>query len=146
MLIQASVFRQFGLDENLTRYGHEDTKFGWLLRQAQVPVRHLDNPVLHDGLEPAAVFLEKSHQAVRNLALLYRHEQLGAETRLMRLALQVCRTGLSKFVQTSLRLLLPALRRNLLSESPNLRQFDLLKLYWLLQELSQPLEREKARL
>ncbi|PJJ59716.1 glycosyltransferase family 2 protein [Hymenobacter chitinivorans] len=146
LLIQAAVFRQFGLDENLTRYGHEDTKFGWLLRQAQVPVRHLDNPVLHDGLEPAAVFLEKSHQAVRNLALLYQHEQLGADTRLMRLALQVRRTKLCKFVQASVHLLLPALRRNLLSARPDLRRFDLLKLHWLLQELGQPVERKKARL
>ena len=136
MLIQATVFRQFGLDETLTRYGHEDTKFGWLLRQAQVPVRHLDNPVLHDGLEPAAVFLEKSDQAVRNLALLYRHEQLGADTKLMRLALHVRRTKLCTFVQATVRLLLPALRRNLPSDSPDLRRFDLLKLHWLLQELS----------
>ncbi|TGE24863.1 glycosyltransferase [Hymenobacter aquaticus] len=144
MLIQAEVFRRFGLDEQLTRYGHEDTKFGWLLRQAQVPVRHLDNPVLHDGLEPAAVFLEKSHEAVRNLALLYRREKLGAETRLLRLALQVRKTRFCKFLQAVVVLVQPALRRNLLSASPNLRKFDLLKLYWLLQELGRP-EPKKAR-
>ncbi|TGE29051.1 glycosyltransferase [Hymenobacter metallicola] len=138
MLIQTSVFRQFGLDEKLTRYGHEDTKFGWLLEQAQVPVRHLDNPVLHDGLEPAAVFLEKTHQAVRNLALLYRHEQLGTNTKLLRLALQVRRTKLCKSVQAVVSVWEPALRRNLLSASPDLRKLDLLKLYWLLRELSRP--------
>jgi glycosyltransferase involved in cell wall biosynthesis len=138
MLIEAAVFRQFGLDESLTRYGHEDTKFGWLLRQAQVPVRHINNPVLHDGLEPAVVFLEKSHEAVRNLARLYRHEKLGTETRLMRLALKIRRTKLCKSVQAVVNLMLPALRRNLLSTAPDLSRLDLLKLHWLLQELGKP--------
>ncbi|MCB2379172.1 glycosyltransferase [Hymenobacter sp. BT635] len=145
MLIRADVFRQFGLDENLTRYGHEDTKFGWLLREAQVAVRHIDNPVLHDGLEPADVFLAKTHEAVRNLALLYQREKLGGDTRLMRLALKVRQTRLCRFLQATVRLVQPALRRNLLSSAPNLRKLDLLKLYWLLQELSQSAERKKAR-
>ncbi|MCB2407745.1 glycosyltransferase [Hymenobacter lucidus] len=143
MLIEAAVFQRFGLDESLTRYGHEDTKFGWLLRQAQVPVRHIDNPVLHDGLEPAALFLEKSHAAVRNLALLYRHENLGTDTRLLRLALRVRHTKLCQPTQALLHLLLPALRRNLLSARPDLRRLDLLKLYWLLQELGQPINDNK---
>ncbi|TGE15447.1 glycosyltransferase [Hymenobacter elongatus] len=136
ILIEGAVFRRFGLDENLTRYGHEDTKFGWLLRQAHIPVRHVDNPVIHDGLEPAALFLDKTRAAVQNLALLYRHEQLGTDTRLLRMALRLRQLGLSRPARAMLGLLQHKLRATLLSAAtPDLRQLDVLKLYWLLREL-----------
>lgn len=135
LLVQASVFRQLGLDENLTRYGHEDTKFGWLLRCAGIRVQHLDNPVLHDGLEAAPVFLQKTHDAVRNLVQLYRTEGLGADTRLLQAALRLQRWGLSEAVRTTFSLRREQVQRNLLSARPSLRQLDALKLYWLLSEL-----------
>jgi GT2 family glycosyltransferase len=138
LLIRADVFRRFGLDESLTRYGHEDTKFGWRLRAAGVAVRHLDNPVLHDGLEAASDFLHKTHEAVRNLALLYRTDGLGTETRLLRTALRLHRSGLGLLVRPGLAALQISLRRNVLSAKPSLRQMDLLKLYWLLEELHHP--------
>ena len=136
MLVQTALFRRFGLDERLTRYGHEDTKFGWLLRQAGIEVQHLDNPVLHDGLEPATMFLQKSHEAVRNLALLYRVEGLGSDTKLLRAALQLHRWGLGEAVRAAFRLRHTQVRRNLLSVRPSLRQLDALKLYWMLTELA----------
>ena len=134
LLIEAKLFRRFGLDESLTRYGHEDTKFGWRLRAAGIKVRHLDNPVLHDGLEPAADFLRKTHEAVRNLALLYRAEGLGTDTRLLRTARRL--RGLGWLARPVLAALEPGFRRNLLSGQPSLRQLDLLKLSWLLRELA----------
>ncbi|WP_426491599.1 glycosyltransferase family 2 protein [Hymenobacter sp. 102] len=135
LLIEAEVFRRLGLDESLTRYGHEDTKFGWHLRRAAVTVQHLDNPVLHDGLEPAPVFLQKTHDAVRNLVQLYQEEGLGADTKLLRAALRLKRWGLSEAVCTAFGLRREQVRRNLLSSRPSLRQLDALKLYWLLNEL-----------
>ncbi|KAA9339447.1 glycosyltransferase family 2 protein [Hymenobacter busanensis] len=134
LLIRADVFRRFGLDESLARYGHEDTKFGWRLREAAVPILHLNNPVRHDGLEPAAVFLEKSRDAVRNLAALYRAEGLGADTKLVQTAVRLQQLGLAPAARLALQAAVPQLRRNLLSTQPRLRAFDALKLYWLLEE------------
>ncbi|GAA3996740.1 hypothetical protein GCM10022408_04210 [Hymenobacter fastidiosus] len=141
LLIRTAIFRRFGLDESLTRYGHEDTKFGWRLREAGIAVRHLDNPVLHDGLEPAEDFLHKTHDAVRNLALLYRTEGLGTDTRLLRMALRLEQNGLSGLVRPALTALEPVFRRNLLSGKPGLRHLDMLKLGWLLQALYRPAEK-----
>ena len=131
-LLKAEVLHRFPLDERLTGYGHEDTRFGVELAAARVPVLHLDNPVVHDGLEPAAVFLQKTEQAVRNLAQVYREDGLGGQSRLLQTALRLRRLGLAPAARASLKLLAPALRRNLLSARPGLRQLDLLKLYWLL--------------
>lgn len=135
LLIQRELFCRLGLDEKLTRYGHEDTKFGWLLRHRNVAVHHLDNPVLHDGLEPAPIFLQKTHDAVRNLVQLYQAEGLGADTKLLQAALRLKRWGLSEAVRTAFGLRREQVHRNLLSSRPSLRQLDALKLYWLLNEL-----------
>ncbi|MEJ7665840.1 MAG: hypothetical protein WKG07_43150 [Hymenobacter sp.] len=93
---------KFPLDERLSGYGHEDTRFGLELARAGVVVRHLDNPVLHDGLEPAAGFLDKSHQAVRNLAQVLRTDGLGADTRLARTAGRLRRAGLAGAARAAL--------------------------------------------
>jgi glycosyltransferase involved in cell wall biosynthesis len=133
-LLPSAILRRFPLDERLSGYGHEDTKFGLELSRAGVVVRHLDNPVLHDGLEPAAVFLAKNQQAVRNLAQVLRTDGLGAATRLVQAAERLRRTGLAQAAQAAFGALEPALRRNLLSRKPSLRALDALKLLWLLRE------------
>ncbi|QIX63032.1 glycosyltransferase family 2 protein [Hymenobacter lutimineralis] len=133
VLMRADVFRGIGLDEHLTRYGHEDTKLGWALQEQQVHVHHLDNPVLHDALEPAAEFLRKSRQAVLNLAQLYRAEGLGTDTKLLRSALRLRKMGLDQAFCRGFALVQRRVRRQLLQGVPgSLRQFDALKLYWLL--------------
>jgi glycosyltransferase involved in cell wall biosynthesis len=134
-LVAKELLQRFPLDERLSGYGHEDTSFGLALARAGVTVRHLDNPVLHDGLEPAGVFLEKSRQAVRNLAQVLRTDGLGADTRLARAATRLRRLGLAGAAGAALVALAPALRRNLLSAHPSLRALDMLKLGWLLAEL-----------
>ena len=135
-LIRTAIFRQFPLDERLTGYGHEDTKFGVELAAAHVSVLHLDNPVLHNGLEPAAVFLQKSEQAVHNLAQVYQQDGLGTDSRLLQTALRLRRLGLAPAARAALTAVAPALRRQLLSAAPLLRGLDLLKLQWLLRELA----------
>lgn len=135
-LIEATVFRRFPLDERLTGYGHEDTRFGVELAAARVSVRHLDNPVLHDGLEPARVFLQKSEQAIRNLVLVHRQDGLGTDSRLLQTARRLRRLKLAGVVGAALATAAPALRRQLLSATPRLRALDLLKLHWLLRELA----------
>ncbi|MDB5270452.1 MAG: glycosyl transferase family 2 [Hymenobacter sp.] len=135
-LVRADIFRRFPLDERLTGYGHEDTKFGVELAAARVSILHIDNPVLHDGLEPVAVFLKKTEQAVRNLAQVYRQDGLGTDSRLLQLALRLRRLGLAPAARTTLGAAVPALRRQLLSAAPRLQLLDLLKLFWLLRELA----------
>jgi len=135
-LVRTEILLHFPLDERLTGYGHEDTKFGEELAAAHIPVRHLDNPVLHDGLEPAAAFLLKSEQAVHNLVRVFREDELGQDSRLLQTALRLRRLGLAPAVRAGLGAAAPALRRRLLSAAPQLRWFDLLKLYWLLRELA----------
>jgi len=136
LLIEKELLLRFPLDETLRGYGHEDTKLGWQLAAAAVPVHHLDNAVLHAGLEEASVFLRKSEQGVHNLAQLLRTEGLGADTKLVRLARQLQRLGLAGVVCRVLATLGPTLRRQLLGPRPRLAVLDALKLSWLLAALA----------
>lgn len=134
LLLSKALLQRFPLDENLCGYGHEDTKLGWQLAGAGVPVHHLANPVLHAGLETAAAFLQKSEQAVHNLAYLLHQSGLGADSRLVQAARRLRRYWLGAGVRATLALCAPLLRRNLLSTKPSLRALDALKLFWLLRE------------
>lgn len=132
-LLRRELLQQFPLDERLSGYGHEDTRLGLELARAGVAVQHLDNPVLHDGLEPAALFLEKTQQAVLNLAQVLRADGLGADTRLAQAARCLHRAGLTGATRATLAALAPVLRHHLLASRPSLRALDALKLLWLLQ-------------
>ena len=66
-LIRSDVFRDVQFDETCLGYGHEDTLFGAELKQKNIPILHIDNPLRHDGLETNARYLAKTREALRNL-------------------------------------------------------------------------------
>ncbi|AMJ65866.1 glycosyltransferase family 2 protein [Hymenobacter sp. PAMC 26628] len=136
LLISKELLLRFPLDESLRGYGHEDTQLGWQLAAAAVPVQHLDNPVHHAGLETAAAFLEKSEQAVRNLAQLLREHRVESGAQLVQVAQRLRRAGLAPAARVALSAAAPALRRHLLGPRPTLAALDALKLLWLLRALA----------
>lgn len=66
-LIDRTTFLSIHFDEACTGYGHEDTLFGAELERKGIAVLHIDNPLIHTGLETNAVFLDKSRTALRSL-------------------------------------------------------------------------------
>ncbi len=138
LLIRAEVYHRFGLDESLGRtYGHEDTAFGGALAAAGLPVGHLDNPLLHLGLEPAPAFRRKTAEAVVNLVQLAQDGQPGATaSRLWRLAQQLRRAGLANAARRLLNAREPRLLQNMDSSTPSLRAFDLWRLLLILRQLT----------
>ena len=130
-LIPRLVFGQVRFEERLKQYGHEDTLFGQQLQEHGIPIIHLDNPVIHRGLEEADIFLEKNRQAMENLCLLaavYPKLQTQLLTTVAHLRLWNLK-GLALIV---LRGIFPLLKRNLLSSHPQLKALDLFKLYYFL--------------
>lgn len=129
IFLKKSLFLQFPLQPLLQPYGHEDSWFGRQLEQAGIAVLHLDNPVLHEGLEPAAVFLDKSCQATENLYWLYSWQGIGAETKLIRAYQLLERFGLQSLWLQAYRACAWIINRNLQGPWPSIWLFDLFKLY-----------------
>lgn len=130
-LIPRSIFMQVRFEERLKQYGHEDTLFGQKLAEQGVSIVHLDNPVIHLGLEKADVFLEKNRQAMQNLWLLSGlYPKL--QTQLLATVVHLKRWNLQGLTLNVLRVIFPLLKRNLRSGRPRLRALDLFKLYYFL--------------
>ncbi len=71
VMIEKSVFSKIRFDEELKQYGHEDTLMGYQLKKAGIDILHIDNGLLHEGLESNRDFLNKTKLGIENLSMLY---------------------------------------------------------------------------
>jgi glycosyltransferase involved in cell wall biosynthesis len=69
-LIRKNIFKKIVFNETLEGYGHEDTLFGFQLHKAGIPIRHIDNPVMHGSLATNQEFLQKTRSAIKNLIII----------------------------------------------------------------------------
>lgn len=134
-LVHKSAYEQVKMDEAIHGYGHEDTLFAIELRKQGIPIAHIDNPIIHIGLEAAEVFLDKTHQGVKNLARLINRKAVGESITLVRTYYQLRKNGLSGIVATVGSLFIPLLKQQLIGQKPTNFAFDSLKLIWLCQEM-----------
>ena len=71
VLIEKSVFSIIRFNEELKQYGHEDTLLGYLLKKAGINILHIDNGLMHEGLESNRDFLNKTKLGIENLSKLF---------------------------------------------------------------------------
>jgi len=132
-LIHKSLFEKVKFNEELDGYGHEDTLFGLELLGQKIIISHIDNPLIHLGLENASDFLRKTENGIANL---YKVEMLLREkypgyinhSRLMRSKLFLQKFHLTGVAAWLFRLLRRQLKNNLLSKNPSLLIFNLYRL------------------
>jgi glycosyltransferase involved in cell wall biosynthesis len=70
LLIRTALIIDLPFLAALKEYGHEDTLLCLELKGKGIPIKHIDNPVVHEGLESNPVFISKQLTAVDNLAWL----------------------------------------------------------------------------
>jgi hypothetical protein len=61
------LFSAIRFDERLTKYGHEDTLFGYELSKKGVQIVHIENPVVNGDIETNEEFLQKTEAGIENL-------------------------------------------------------------------------------
>jgi glycosyltransferase involved in cell wall biosynthesis len=71
VLIEKSVFSRIRFNEELKQYGHEDSLLSYQLKKAGIDILHIDNGLVHEGLESNKDFLDKTKLGVENLSKLY---------------------------------------------------------------------------
>jgi len=134
LFIEKAVYLKFPLDEQLTQYGHEDTKFGYELKANKIPLLHIDNPVEHIGLEDNQAFLDKTRLGVINFVKLVKGG-LGHESKLYRAYQKLERFHAIGLFRLFYACFSKKIMKNLLSEKPSIRLFDLYKLHIFIEEL-----------
>lgn len=133
--IRKELFQQLSFNSPWQGYGHEDTWIGIQLEQLHAPIKIIQNPVLHDGLEPAGIFLQKSLAAVENLpalAFACGPDAVAKHIRLYRMYLKIKRSGFTKPILSISKMFHSRIQRNLHSCSPSLKLFDFYRLAHLL--------------
>jgi glycosyltransferase involved in cell wall biosynthesis len=66
-ILHKSLIEKIPFDTMLFGYGYEDTLFATELLNSGYTIAHINNPVLHAGLEPNDVFLKKIEESLHNL-------------------------------------------------------------------------------
>lgn len=134
-VISKEAIAKVRFNEKIRGYGHEDTLFGYDLLKCNITIKHIDNPVIHLGLESSEEFLRKTREGISNLKRIMRIN--GNEKRLVKDITLLA--YYKKFKNARLEGLIRyvfeknefRLRKNLLSKNPNLFLFDLYKLGYL---------------
>lgn len=127
-LLWRETFTRIGLDERLREYGFEDVAFGIEAEKAGVRIKHIDNPVIHLGIDRTDRFLEKTQEAVRNLHRLSSAPHLSEHSGLLRMYRRLQNLGLAGTYRSLFQLGEKQILRNLHSAEPNLFYFDLYRL------------------
>lgn len=131
-LIDKNICSQIQFDESIIQYGHEDTLFGLELKKRDIPVKHINNPLYHIGLEISSLFLHKTSEAIENLLTLI-HDGKIRKDDIKDIRLLKAYRFIKKFNLINIYLFFYAfvsnqVMRNLLGSNPSIFAFDLYKL------------------
>jgi len=131
-IISKALFMQVLFDESIEKYGHEDTLFGLSLKDKQIPILHIDNALIHTGLEAAGEYLLKTGHGIENLVKLVnsgkiqkRHFQ---DVKILRYYTLLEKYKLSRVFSFIFDGLHNALYNNMSGSNPSLFLFDMYKL------------------
>jgi glycosyltransferase involved in cell wall biosynthesis len=133
-LVSKSLFEKAKFDETIKGYGHEDTLFGHELHELGLIFNHIDNPLIHKGLDDNTTYLKKTEIASLNLLKLYetgRYPFLQNESKLLSAYVKVKNLGMTHLISILLSLSEKWIVANLRSANPSLRLFDLYKLMFI---------------
>ena len=128
-LIDKSIFLSNPFDENLKKYGYEDVLFFEILSKQNIPIHFFDNPVIHDAKDDADTFIEKTENALDNLASLIKSNKIdGRNQKIYRLYRRLQKLKLVYPTQKVFEILKPVLLKNFKSSYASILLFDIYKI------------------
>jgi len=134
-MISRNAFNKVRFNEKIRGYGHEDTLFGYDLAKCNIAIKHIDNPVIHLGLESSEEFLRKTREGIKNLKRIMKingnEKKLSRDITLLSYYKKLRTCGMESLFRYVYYRFEMRLRKNLMSENPNLIVFDLYKLGYL---------------
>lgn len=131
-MIPKTIMRKIPFNELINGYGHEDTLFGYELKNNSIPVVHIDNPLLHTGLQTQDEFLDKTKQGISNLwkihSFMGKPVEFASMVRVLNTYNHLQRLGLSRAFCTITDPFISIIQKKLSGKKPILYYLDLYKL------------------
>ncbi|MBT0608843.1 glycosyltransferase family 2 protein [Aequorivita echinoideorum] len=132
-LINRMLFLKINSKMDINYYGM-DILFTQLLKQESPKVAHIENPVIHLGLEDNSAFLKKSLNAVKTIVFLESEKKISNDlSSLQKSYLKLERLHLTKIFSFFVSRIKTMMEHNFLTENPNLFWFDLYRLNYYIQ-------------
>ncbi|MBO7068494.1 MAG: glycosyltransferase family 2 protein [Bacteroidaceae bacterium] len=125
-MILRELFLQIRFCNDICDYGHEDTLFGLELKDRKVPVLHIDNKLIHTGLEPTPAYLRKVKTFLFTLSRL--DEKVQRRITISAIALFLKKSHLKGLVVWLFNVSNHQIKQNLFSKNPSLLLFKLYKI------------------
>lgn len=126
-LIPEQLFKSHLFDENVNGYGYEDLLYAFDLQKSGIQIVHIENPVIHDGLEINTVFMKKTENAIKNLAILYKENKIPS-TRLTKGYEKLKNYNLLSSFAWTYKKMEDKINQNLLTDNPSIAFFNTWKL------------------
>ncbi|MFV5696106.1 glycosyltransferase family 2 protein [Flavobacterium sp. LB3P122] len=131
-LIKKDCFNQIKFDENLTKYGHEDTLFAYQASLSNLRVKHIDNPIEHSDIDESSIFISKVKNSLDNLNLIDLEHKIDPNfVKILRLYHFFKKYKLNFVVASFYILLNKMLYKQLISNNPSLFLFNAYRIGYL---------------
>ncbi|MCG8580312.1 MAG: glycosyltransferase [Bacteroidales bacterium] len=131
-LINKELFNTIRFDEQIKRYGHEDTMLGIQFEKLGLTIVHIDNVVTHVGLEENDAFIKKTRESIETLLFLYKKNKsevlMYKHIKLLKYFRYINDLKLLKTFRYLHNSLENMMLKNFRSKHPSLKLFDLYKL------------------
>ena len=133
-----SIFDGIKFDESFSTYGNEDTFFGNQLRNINIPVIHINNPLYHDGLDTNEAYLQKVETSIDNLISLLNANKIDTnfvnENRLLATYSKCKNLKMTALLRKFYNLFLSSIKKKIFKK-PSIFWLDLYKLGYLVQNM-----------
>lgn len=137
-IVESDRYLSCPMDSEITKYGYEDLLWALELKKKSTAVIHIDNPVLHLGLNTAGDFIKKTSESIENLHSLMKMGKLdGSETPLLRWHRRLRKMSAIRLIWALGSISEKVLMKNFHSKRPSLFLLDVYKLFLL--ERSKPI-------
>ncbi|WP_299254933.1 glycosyltransferase [uncultured Aquimarina sp.] len=128
-LINKEIFETIKFDESLQKYGCEDVVFFDAIVKKGVPIKYINNPVVHDANDDAETFIRKTEFAVENLIELINTNKLQYDRyQVSSLYYKMNKMKVDKMISLIFRISRNLLKRNFNSSYPSILCYDFYRL------------------
>jgi glycosyltransferase involved in cell wall biosynthesis len=128
IMANKDIFNCISFDETCTEYGYEDALFGIELMEKGISIKHIENPLIHCGLDSNESFLNKTEVSLLTLLKLQSKGKMKIGSKVSRAAHKLEKFKLHNLYIGLFNIFKTVIRRNLLSNTPSLLLFSIYKL------------------
>lgn len=129
VVISKSILNQFSYATEINSYGYEDLIFNLKLIENKISILQINNPAFHEKLDNSEIFLNKTEKALENLSKAIQLKLLNEEaTGISKLEKNLKKLYCKQLFQLVFKLSKSYIRKNIVSNNPNLILFNLYRL------------------